>query len=464
MTPELPSTTGGAAARPSVRGLLHLWQVRGLRRLVFVRVLSAFGDGAFQGALAVLVLFSPERQTDPAEIAAGFAVLLLPYSIIGPFAGALLDRWSRRRVIVWANLIRCALVAIVAVQIAAKLPSIILFVTALLIMGVGRFVGSGLSASVPHTVAQDSLVGANALTTTAGAVATAIGGGYAIGMRSMLGEASSRVAVITGSVLIFYLAAALIATRFKLMELGPDETDEPAQPLLAVLEGLTSALHHVWKRPTVGAAILVVMAVRFCFGMCTLVVLLLFQKYFTESLWIFRTGAPGIAEVLAVGAIGVFSGAVITAPVVRKLGRTRWLVILLSVTSVLVVAFGVQFTIWSTLVTTFVVGFAYQSSKVCMDSVVQADSDDAYVGRVFALYDTANNLCYVGAFILGAALVPANGAGTGAVFLVGGIFLFTGLTYGFAMSRLRPPIKHVVTDVETAVPTHAPSSVESRRD
>ena len=126
-----------------MRGLLHLWQVRGLRRLVFVRVLSAFGDGAFQGALAVLVLFSPERQTDPAEIAAGFAVLLLPYSIIGPFAGALLDRWSRRRVIVWANLIRCALVAIVAVQIAAKLPSIILFITALLIMGVGRFVGSG---------------------------------------------------------------------------------------------------------------------------------------------------------------------------------------------------------------------------------------------------------------------------------------------------------------------------------
>src|SRR6476661_1279622 len=100
----------GAATRPSVRGLLHLWQVRGLRRLVYIRVLTSFGDGAFQGALAVLVLFNPERQTEPSEIALGFVVLLLPYSIIGPFAGALLDRWSRRRVIVWANVIRCALV------------------------------------------------------------------------------------------------------------------------------------------------------------------------------------------------------------------------------------------------------------------------------------------------------------------------------------------------------------------
>ena len=438
MTPGYPSTSDeGAAARPSAKGLLHLWRIRGLRRLVFVRVLSAFGDGAFQGALAVLVLFSPERQTSPADIALGFVVLLLPYSIIGPFAGALLDRWSRRRVIVWANLIRCALVAIVAVQIFARLPSPILFITALLIMGVGRFVGSGLSASLPHTVSRDSLIGANALATTAGAVATAVGGGYAIVMRGLFGEASSRIAVITGSVLLFYLAAAVIASRFRLMELGPDETDEPAQPLRAVLQGFASGLHHVVQRPTVGLAVLVVMVVRFCFGMCTLIVLLLFQKYFTEGTWILRTGAGGIAEVLAVGAIGVFSGAVVTAPVVRKFGRTRYLVVLLISTSVLGVIIASQFTIWSTMVTTFIVGFAYQSSKVCMDSVVQADSDDAYVGRVFALYDTANNLCYVGAFALGVLLVPENGRGQGAVILIGVLFLVTGIGYGLAMSRLR---------------------------
>ncbi len=430
-------SAAGAAARPSVRGLLQLWRVRGLRRLVFVRVLSAFGDGAFQGALAVLVLFSPERQTDPAEIAAGFAVLLLPYSVIGPFAGALLDRWSRRRVIVWANLIRCLLVGVVAVQIAAGLPSIVLFVTALLIMGVGRFVGSGLSASTPHTVAKDSLVGANALTTTSGAIATAVGGGYAIALRSVLGDTSDKIAIITATIVVFYLAAALMAMRFRLMELGPDETDEPAQPLLAVLEGLTSALRHVWQRPTVGLAILVVMAVRFSFGICTLVVLLLFQKHFTEGLGILATGATGIAEVLAVGAIGVFVGALVTAPIVRIIGRTRYVLILLSLTSVLVVAFGCQFTIWSTLVTTFSIAFAYQSSKVCMDSVVQADSDDAHVGRVFALYDTANTLCYVAAFAIGVVIVPADGAGVGAVILVAALFLVTGLGYGLAMSRLR---------------------------
>lgn len=436
----------GPAARPSVRGLGHLLKVRGLRRLVYVRLLSSFGDGAFQGALAVLVLFSPERKSDPAEIAAGFVVLLLPYSVVGPFAGALLDRWSRRRVIVWANLFRCLLVALVAVAIAAGLPNVILFVTALLIMGVGRFVGSGLSASMPHTVAQDSLVGANALATTSGAIATAAGGGYAIALRGLLGDTNGRVAIVTATVLVFYLAAALIATRFRLMELGPDETDEPAQTMRAVLQGFAGGLHHVVSRPTVGLAVLVVMAVRFNFGMCTMVVLLLFQKYFTEPLWVLRPGPAGIAEVLAVGALGVFLGAVITAPVVRRLGRTRWLVLLLTVVAVVVLAVGSLFTIWSTLVTTFAVGLAYQSSKVCMDSVVQADSDDAYVGRVFALYDTANNLSYVLAFCLGVLIVPPAGNGVGAVALVAAVFLVTGWGYGASMRRLmRRPGRTVTT-------------------
>ncbi len=433
-------------------------------------MLCAFGDGAFQGALAVLVLFSPERQTEPADIAGGFVVLLLPYSLIGPFAGALLDRWSRRRVIVWANLFRCALVAIVALEIAADLPNIVLFVTALLIMGVGRFVGSGLSASMPHTVAQDSLVGANALATTSGAIATAIGGGYAIAMRGLLGESSGRIAIVTASVLAFYLLGALIATRFRLMELGPDQTDEPAQTVRAVLQGFASGLHHVRQRPTVGLAVLVVMAVRFCFGMCTMVVLLLFQKYFTEGMGFLRPGPAGIAEVLAAGAIGVFSGAVVTAPVVRHMGRTRWLVILLTVVAVIVLGVGGLFTIWSTLVTTFAVGFAYQSSKVCMDSVVQADADDAYVGRVFALYDTMNNLSYVLAFVLGVFIVPPTGNGLAAVMLVAATFLLTGWGYGWAMRRLmrRPgrPVKVIAHSEPAAEPTGpgGPAGADSGTD
>ncbi|MDQ3505736.1 MAG: MFS transporter, partial [Actinomycetota bacterium] len=75
-----------------VRGLLR----RGdFRRLLGVRLSGQFSDGVFQASLAGAVLFNPERAASPADVAAGFAVLLLPYSLVGPFAGVLLDRWTR---------------------------------------------------------------------------------------------------------------------------------------------------------------------------------------------------------------------------------------------------------------------------------------------------------------------------------------------------------------------------------
>ena len=76
------------------------------RALLWTRLTGQFADGLLQASLATFVLFSPERQTTPQAVAASFAILLLPYSLIGPFAGILLDRWRRRNVLVRANLLR----------------------------------------------------------------------------------------------------------------------------------------------------------------------------------------------------------------------------------------------------------------------------------------------------------------------------------------------------------------------
>ncbi|GGL96828.1 MFS transporter [Nakamurella endophytica] len=428
---------------PSVHGLRPLLRVPQLRRLILVRMLASFGDGAFQGALANAVLFDPSRQSTAATIAAGFAVLLLPYSLIGPFAGALLDRWSRRQVLVLANLVRSAIIAVLAVLLAFGLPLWMLFAVSLVVMGCGRFVGSGLSASLPHVIAPDSLVGANALATTAGSVATVVGGGYAIGLRTVLGTGNVPIAVVTGSVILFYVGSALLAGRFTRWSLGPDETDEPPQPLRAVLEGFAAGMRQLVRRPSAGLSVLMVVLVRFCFGLSTLVVLLLFQHHFTEHHGIFRSGIAGIAEVLGVSAVGLFLGAVATAPMVALLGRTRYVVLLLLLSAVVVAAAGSQFTQLSTLITAVVLAFSYQSSKVCADSVVQRDSGDAYIGRVFALYDTANNVFYVAAFALGVGLVPWDGRGLAPVIMVAALYLLTAVGYGAGMRavhRRRPEL------------------------
>ena len=68
-----------------------------LFRLLRVRWTGQLTDGIFQSALASFVLFSPERQASAVNAAVAFAVVLLPYSIVGPFVGTILDRFSRQR-------------------------------------------------------------------------------------------------------------------------------------------------------------------------------------------------------------------------------------------------------------------------------------------------------------------------------------------------------------------------------
>ncbi|HET9901092.1 MAG TPA: MFS transporter, partial [Actinomycetes bacterium] len=120
---------------------------RDFRRLLAVRLTGQASDGVFQVALASYVLFSPERRTSAPEIAAAFAVVLLPYSVLGPFAGVLLDRWRRRQVLVWANMLRELFAIGVAALILSGVDGAVFYVAVLAVLSVNRFILAGLWAS-----------------------------------------------------------------------------------------------------------------------------------------------------------------------------------------------------------------------------------------------------------------------------------------------------------------------------
>jgi MFS family permease len=423
-----------AAPPPSVHGLKSLLSSARLRLLVFVRVINAIGDGAFQGALVGSVLFSPEKAANPAELALGFGLMVLPYSIIGPFVGSLLDRWSRRQVLVWSNVLRCAIVFTVALEIAVNSPLWLEFGTALLVMGVGRFIGACTSAAMPHCVAPDSLIAANSLATTAGAAASAIGGGAALGASALMDSSNVSLAIVTGCVIPVYLAASLTARRFGRWALGPDEADEPAEPVIAILTGLSAGFKHIKDRPRVAIAVSMVMAVRFCFGLATLLVLVLFQSVFQAS-GIFRAGPAGIVEALGFATAGVVLAALVTAPAVNRLGRIRWVTAVLLGAAFVSAMAAIRINPPVAMTVALLLGFAYQSTKICADAVVQTDCDDAHIGRVYSVYDTTNNVFYVAGMVLGALMFTDRGSGRALIIVIAAIYLVTALGYGSGMRR-----------------------------
>src|SRR5919112_2066891 len=175
--------------------LRRLLRGRWFRRLFAVRLSSQLSDGVFQVAIASYALISDTRPS-AAAIAAALAVVLLPFSVLGPFAGVLLDRWSRRQVLLHGNLVRVGLALLTAVVVAAGLPDAAFYAVVLACLSVNRFLLAGLSASLPHTVTGDDLLTANALTPTAGTVAFVAGLGMGGLVRGAVGAGLGDVAVL----------------------------------------------------------------------------------------------------------------------------------------------------------------------------------------------------------------------------------------------------------------------------
>lgn len=158
-----------------VRDLRVLLRLRDFRRLLALRLLSQGADGVYQVALATYVVFSPEKQTSAGAIASAMAVLLLPYSVVGPFAGVLLDRWRRRQVFLYGNLLRTVLASLTAILMLSDAPDWLFYASALCVTAVNRFILAGLSAAMPRLVDAERLVMANSVSPTAGTLAATLG-------------------------------------------------------------------------------------------------------------------------------------------------------------------------------------------------------------------------------------------------------------------------------------------------
>ena len=400
-----PAVTGSP-----LRQLAHLSRGVWFRRLFSVRLSSQLGDGVFQVALASYALFSDD-QPSPAAIATALAVVLLPFSLLGPFAGVLLDRWSRRQVLARANFVRVGLAAIVAAIVAADLPDPVFYTVVLLALSVNRFLLAALSAALPHTVLPEELVTANALTPTAGTMAFVVGltvGGVVRGVGPGSWDADVTV-LLTAATL--YAGAGALALRIPRDLLGPDF--DPARPAVRaavghVLRGLLDGLRHLYERRSPAAALAVIGSQRYWFGIMSVSLVLLHRNHFNAPSDADAAFA-GLATATLVGGAGFLTAALVTPPATARLGPRRWMLLLLGLAAVAQVFPAALYSEAGLLVSVFFLGLAAQGTKICVDTLVQLGVDDAYRGRVFSLYDVLFNVAFVAAAASAAAVLPADG-------------------------------------------------------
>jgi MFS family permease len=399
--------------RSFTKDLRIVLQGRDFRRLFAVRLSSQAGDGAFQVGLASLVFFSPERAATTQAAAVAAVVTLLPYTLIGPFAGVLLDVWQRRQILLVANAVRTLMVIGVGLLVLSGAPDVVLYGGALACLSLNRFFLACLGASLPQVVPHDELVMANAVSPTCGTIAALLGAGLGYLPRALFGAGDATDAVILLCSAAGYAASAGLATRMPRDLLGPAE---PA-PLSwrsawsagrDVLHDMVDGARHVRQRRRAARALAVIGVHRIGYGAMTISVVLLCRNLFNDP------ADPGaalnlLAAAVTASGLGIGLAAVLTPPGAARLGRRGWI-------GACVIASGaVQFVLLAAvepvmlLVGAFLLGLFAQGAKICVDAVLQETVADTYRGRVFAFYDVVFNAAFVTAAGIVLAVVPTDG-------------------------------------------------------
>jgi len=410
-------------------------------RLLAIRWTGQGVDGIFQGALASFVLFSPERQANALSAALGFAVVLLPYSIVGPFVGTILDRVSRQRALFIANIARSANLLLVALFIFSGTTGVELTTVVLVAFGINRLILAALSAGLPLLIDSQSLITANAMAVTGGSVLVVIGGGIGVGIRAVVD--SLAIANHADALLILiaaggYFAAALLTTRLSKYEIGPLQHEIKQASFTQGITEMREGFHFLSIHGDAARGILATAIHRGGLTALTLTALLLERNTFNDPNMP-EQGLKNFGFALSFAGLGVFIGAFLAPYGVSKFGRHQWMRLAILTSAACPIILATSQTQITLIFTAFLVSFFGQNLKVTNDALVQSKIDDYYRGRVFAVYDVLVNAAIVSGGLIAALLLPQSGLGSTVPLCVSAAYLLVGVR--LLRSSVFPPVK-----------------------
>jgi MFS family permease len=371
---------------------------RDFRLLTAARVASNFSDGLFQAFLIDrLVFLSPEKGT-AIGLAKAFAVLVIPFSLVGPFTGVVIDRWSRRSILTFTPLIRAtAVLGILA--LSGGSTSLMLYALTLVVVSLNRFYISTTSAAIPALVPEEDLLMGNSVTQATGTVVTFLG--LVLGTQIADGIGDRGLLVIP--LLLWPTAASIVARmRDPLRPVGAQGT------LRAELRRITVDLARGARRlaatpPALGSVTSIALD-QFLFGVVTVLSVVVFKEEFRE-------GVASYGRIVGAGGVGVLVGTATVGWFEQRMTKPRIIALAFAVAGVVGLLVAPKIIGPTVFLMSFTLGLTYPWRKVPADTIVQDSIPDRYRGRVFALYDLAFSMPRVAAAGLAALLIPTLSPG-----------------------------------------------------
>ena len=376
-----------------VGDLRSLARSRGFLKLLSVRLVTQCGDGMFQIGLASLFFFNPAANADVHGVALSLVVLLLPFSLVGPFTGPFIDRWCRRQILVYGNQIRAGLTVALVVTTLANIAWLT-YVLALVTLGLNRILLACMSAGLPNVVeSRERLLVANSLVPTLGGASTALGAILAFFLRLALpGEEMQKVGALVCA-LALYLGGSGVASLLGRDELGPHTRPRGSfgTALAQAARDLVAALRYLIARRTPAAALTTMSLHRFVYGMQFIAIVLAGRNLYADP----ANADAGIAYfgmLLGMMVLGHGVSIILTPLAHERMSPSWWVVCALVGGTAGQAIIAATTDLGWVMAGLFIFGIGVQGAKIAVDTIVQSDTADTFRGRAFSIYDVLFNI------------------------------------------------------------------------
>jgi MFS family permease len=404
--------------------------------LMGVQFLTQAGQGVVQGAIFKSLTFGGQEGFDVQNLPSAdyllkvVLALYVPYTLLSPFIGVFIDRFPRRRVVWWANVLTALIVAGVAIAVLLPLgtdttegraaATVLLIVALIAVQASVRVALAVKSAAIPDVMSGKDLLQGNALSQAGGALfqifGIVLGGGLA-------GFVPPWVPALFGAAVIAF--GALVAMRLRHAEMRPRDATF-VQEASRVLHSIVAGLREVASRAPAALGLLAFQMLRYQFWGFGLFVFGLYGKNLVKG-----GDADSLALVLS-GVGGLMGGALGLVLAQKWKDRVPPIRLLLGAMTLLGIGTllgGLLVSVAGFAVMLFIGFFSFFMGKIAADTIMQQTMPDDFRGRAFALFDIAYNLGYiVPALILFLIWIEASESATRAILLASGA-IFMALTF-----------------------------------
>lgn len=306
---------------------------------------------------------------------------VLPAILAGPFAGVVLDRIDRRKVMIASDLFR-AVIALAHILLLTYREEWLLYLLSGLLMFASPFFNSGRSAILPRIASADELHAANALTQTTSWLTLAFG--------AMLGGVSTTALGYEGAFLInaasFLVSAGAVWTlRTPEGHFRPERRHQRSRP--SSLEEIREGVAYLKSEPLIFAIAMLGVGWATGGGAAQILFTLFGEVVFQRGpagiglIW----GFAGLGLVIG-GVLGMRTGKFMTFRLYKRIVGPAFLLHGLSY-----VIFSVMPTIWGAIVFITISRMAMGLCSVMNRTMLLLHVPDRLRGRVFTTVETMAN-------------------------------------------------------------------------